>query len=119
METKLYEWRTKGGKILQVMGEIDLYSAPLLFSTITTVLEKQPPCFHLDLSGVEYLDSSGVGTIIKTLQLVKTKGTSLTFSGITGSPRKVLAMANILPLLTEIPVPEEIWGFHFSPEPQS
>ncbi|HOJ99620.1 MAG TPA: STAS domain-containing protein [Termitinemataceae bacterium] len=114
METKIYEWPTQNGKILQIKGEVDLYSAPGLFTTITSIVEKGPSALHLDLSGVEYLDSSGVGTIIKTLQLVKNRGTAITFSGISGSPRKVLSMANILPLLREIPVPEELSELSFT-----
>jgi anti-sigma B factor antagonist len=56
---------------------------------------------RFDLSGVDYLDSTGVGAIIRILQEAKKRGCELRFSGIEGSPRKVLKMSNILALMRE------------------
>jgi anti-anti-sigma factor len=56
---------------------------------------------HFDLSGVAYLDSSGVGAIVKIVQAARRIGSKLRFSGISGTPRRVLDLANILPLLVE------------------
>lgn len=88
--------------VLQVSGDVDLYSAPLLYKAFYGIVDRGENLIHLDLSMVHYLDSSGVGTIIKTLQLAKAKNITLTFSGIQGTPKKVLAMSNILPLLKQI-----------------
>jgi anti-anti-sigma factor len=57
----------------------------------------------LDLNEVNYLDSSGVGAIIKIIRLAKEKQITLTFRGIKGTPRKVLDMSNILSLIIEEP----------------
>jgi anti-sigma B factor antagonist len=56
---------------------------------------------RLDFSGVVYLDSTGVGAIIRILQEAKKRGCELRFAGISGSPRKVLRMSNILALMRE------------------
>ncbi|AEJ18640.1 STAS domain-containing protein [Gracilinema caldarium] len=90
-----------GWYALEISGDLDLYSAPELLSKTLQILQQPLNRFHIDFSRVSYLDSSGVGTIIKTLQAAKAKGITMTFSGIQGTPRKVLSMANILPILTE------------------
>ncbi|MBU0934237.1 MAG: STAS domain-containing protein [Spirochaetes bacterium] len=88
-------------RCLRIEGDFDLYTAPALSRRIqeTQATWKH---LHLDLDGVRYLDSSGVGAIIRLLQACKSSGRELTFSGIQGSPRKVLQMSNILALLTEV-----------------
>ncbi len=77
-----------------------MYAAPAFHTALSAVLDTEA-LVHLDFTEVPYLDSSGVGAIIKLLQKARAAGRSLTFSGISGTPRKVLAMANILPLLKE------------------
>lgn len=52
-------------------------------------------------AGVGYLDSTGVGAIIRILQEAKKRGCELRFVGVEGSPRKVLRMSNILLLMRE------------------
>jgi anti-anti-sigma factor len=56
---------------------------------------------RFDFTGVTYLDSSGVGAIIKITQASRRVSGELRFRGISGSPRKVLRMSNILSLLRE------------------
>jgi anti-sigma B factor antagonist len=101
METMDMTDKTQGWYIIKVSGDLDLYSAPDLLKKTMDILQQNIKHLHIDLSRISYLDSSGVGTIIKTLQAAKTKSIRLTFSGIQGTPRKVLSMANILPILTE------------------
>ena len=105
METKAMIDKTHGWYTLEVSGDLDLYSAPDLLRKNMEILQQQISHLHLDFSRINYLDSSGVGTIIKTLQVAKARGIKLTFSGIQGTPRKVLSMANILPLLVEAKAP--------------
>ena len=62
---------------------------------------------RVDMSAVTYLDSTGVGAIIRLVKSAKALGRELRFSGVTGSPRKVLVMSNIITLLKEEPVGEK------------
>ena len=65
-------------------------------------IEAGEKCLQFDLSGVAYLDSSGVGSIVRILQAARAVGAKIRFSGIRGTPRRVLELANILPLLAEV-----------------
>jgi anti-sigma B factor antagonist len=55
-----------GGYLIALHGEVDLHSSPKLRQTLLDVLE-QNPTQHIviDLTGVSYMDSSGVGTLVE------------------------------------------------------
>ena len=53
---------------IAVKGEIDLYSSPDLRSAITKAIPSASAALHIDLSKVEYMDSSGVATLVEGLR---------------------------------------------------
>jgi stage II sporulation protein AA (anti-sigma F factor antagonist) len=95
--------------LFKISGDCDMYSTRDFYTGIAGKLDeycsKSGGCNKvvLDFSGVSYLDSSGVGVIIKIMKIAKEKQITLRFRGISGSPRKVLAMSNILLLIVEEP----------------
>jgi anti-anti-sigma factor len=101
MEWNITDQSAGGGIIIAIRGDFDLYGTPRFFKAARELINPGVQNIHIDCSGVRYLDSSGVGAIIKLLQAAKANNTRMTFSGITGMPRKVLSMSNILPLLKE------------------
>lgn len=50
--------------VLNVVGEIDLVTAPVLEESITTVLERRPEMLVVDLSEVGFLASVGMSVLI-------------------------------------------------------
>ena len=84
-----------------VAGDCDMYSAQEFFTGVTGKMGRGFVSVSLDFSEVIYLDSSGVGAIIRIIKYSKEKNIDLKFRGITGTPRKVLRMSNILTLITE------------------
>ena len=56
----------KDGKYtIAVKGEIDLYSSPDLRSAITKAIPSASAALHIDLREAEYMDSSGVATLVE------------------------------------------------------
>lgn len=51
--------------VLRLAGEIDLRTSPELRETLLDLIEQRPARIILDLAGVDYIDSSGVGTIVE------------------------------------------------------
>ncbi len=102
MEIKDFINTATGVRTLEFHGDLDLFAAVKSTEKLLHAISDARYLVHVDLRNVNYLDSSGVGTIIKALQFAKIKNIALSFSGIQGTPRKVLSMANILPLLREI-----------------
>jgi anti-sigma B factor antagonist len=101
------EWQvTKPGDgydEIRISGDCDLYTAPGFATAMLEAIAGGTRRLRLDFSGVSYLDSSGVGAIIRILQESRRTGCELRFRGVEGSPRKVLRMSNILSLMREEP----------------
>jgi anti-sigma B factor antagonist len=100
------EWRISvaggdGFETVAIKGECDLYSAPAFAKAMIDKVRGGAPRLRLDLSDVGYLDSTGVGALIRIIQAAKATGCDLRFRGIGGSPRKVLKMSNIISLMRE------------------
>jgi anti-sigma B factor antagonist len=99
------EWLTAPGDDgfldIRLNGDCDLYTAPSFAAAILDRIAAGARQLRLDLSGVDYLDSTGVGALIRILQAARRSGCELRFRGVSGSPRKVLRMSNILVLMRE------------------
>ncbi len=53
--------------VLDVVGEVDVYSAPSLRDRISDLLGESQPSLIVNLSGVSFLDSTGIGTLVAGL----------------------------------------------------
>jgi len=92
--------------IVAPAGDLDLYASVAFANTVMAKLASGTRRVVLDFTSVRYLDSSGVGAIIRLLQMVKTLGGELRATGLAGTPRKVLEMSNIISLLKISPTVE-------------
>jgi anti-sigma B factor antagonist len=63
--------------VIALTGEIDLHEAPAVAAKIAETVEKRPPQVVIDLSGVEYMDSSGLGVLIEALRKIQGYGGQL------------------------------------------
>jgi len=84
-------------------GDIDLYASVGFCNAVLARLEGGTPKMVLDFTGVRYLDSSGVGALIRLLQKARTLGGEIRVANLGGTPRKVLEMSNIISLLKVSP----------------
>lgn len=80
-------------------GDIDLYASVAFCNAVMAKLEGGVRRIVFDFSAVRYLDSSGVGALIRLLQKAKTVGGDLRVAHLGGMPRKVLEMSNIISLI--------------------
>ncbi len=84
-----------------ISGDCDLYAAPAFAKAMQSRIAAGARKLRMDFTEVNYLDSTGVGAIIRILQDSRRTGCELRFRGVGGSPRKVLRMSNILALMEE------------------
>lgn len=63
--------------IIEVGGEIDVYTAPKLRDRITELVEAGNHRLIVDLEKVEFLDSTGLGVLVGGLKRVRTNGGSM------------------------------------------
>ena len=66
-----------GIAIIQPIGDVDLASSPLLRSHLKDAQQEAAGGMIIDLSNVNYMDSSGVATLVECLQSTRNSGMSL------------------------------------------
>ena len=90
---------------LRLVGELDHAAAQTVMPGIEDAVEEYLPrrCV-LDLTGVSFMDSSGIAVILKTDRLLRQTGGVLALSGVPGQVRRVLDVAGltkIVPVLDD------------------
>ncbi len=81
---------------IKLKGDIDHHSAVAIRSGIDTLLYKiRPRRLYLDLSGVDFMDSSGLGLIMGRYALMKEIGGDLVVAEPCAGVEKVLKLAGL------------------------
>ena len=63
--------------VIEVEGQIDLYAAPLLNERVQDVTDQGRPHLILDLSGVNFIDSAGLGVLLDALKRLRATDNAL------------------------------------------
>ena len=61
-------------KVLGLVGEIDVYTAPAFRSAVVNLLDSGVENLVIDMSGVHYMDSSGFGILLSATKRLKPEG---------------------------------------------
>ncbi len=81
--------------ILEVQGEVDLYSSPKMREALVGLTDGRSPAVLVDLSGVQYMDSSGVATLVEGLQRTREYGGQFKLAGLAPAIRDVFRFARL------------------------
>ncbi len=71
MELSLSTRTVAGHKVLEVGGEIDVYTAPQLRERLISMVESGDRRVVVDLARVEFLDSTGLGVLVGALKRLR------------------------------------------------
>lgn len=77
MEIQLSTREVQGRSVVEVTGEVDVYTAPSLDEELSRLIEEGRVNLVVDLSKVEFLDSTGLGVLVKALKRTREHGGSL------------------------------------------
>ena len=91
------ETRTKDhAHIIDVQGEVDLYSSPMMREYIfKTIKQQRPQILIIDLSRVTYTDSSGIATLVEGLQLSQEYKACFKLVGLSQAVLEVFQLARL------------------------
>jgi anti-sigma B factor antagonist len=83
------------GSLIRVQGEVDLYSSPELRKVILKTIPSAEGDLAIDLSGVTYIDSSGVATLVEGLRSARKNGTGFALVTPSAAVMQVLELARL------------------------
>ena len=90
-----------GGAVITLSGEIDHHGARAMMAELDQIIaQRLPRRLTLDLSGVNFMDSSGIAVIIRCKRRMDELGGSLRAVSIPTQPRRVLDAAGVGRLIT-------------------
>jgi len=81
--------------ILLLQGEVDLHDSPLVREQLRRLLAAKPQRFFIDMSGVTYIDSSGLATLIEAMQRIHAYGGQFALFGIRESTMNIFRIARL------------------------
>jgi len=80
---------------LPLEGEIDLHRSPRVERSLTSMIKKRPDRVVVDLSGVTFIDSSGMAVLIRAMQDMKEYGGKLSLTGVNANVRPIFETARL------------------------
>ncbi|WP_246945298.1 STAS domain-containing protein [Bacillus pinisoli] len=78
-----------------VLGEVDAYTAPKLKEQLVPLAEEKEAQLIIDLSGVSYIDSTGLGVFIGVLKLTRKHGGSLQLVGLNERVKRLFTITGL------------------------
>ncbi len=90
----------KGGlSVISLRGEVDLKNSPDARKVILNNLKKKKDVM-VDLSSVEYIDSSGVASLVEGLQYARSNDLRFCLVGVSDAAMNVLRLARLEQVFT-------------------
>jgi len=86
---------TGGAVVVRPSGDIDLSGSPVLRQELRRVQGEKPGKLVIDLSGVGYMDSSGVATLVEAMQVARKGGSKLVLCGLQDKVRSIFEIARL------------------------
>ncbi|MDQ2624116.1 MAG: STAS domain-containing protein [Actinomycetota bacterium] len=77
MDVSVHTYLSGGRSVVEVGGEIDVYTAPVLRERLAALHEAGQQHLVVDLRAVRFMDSTGLGVLVGVLKRVRLAGGSL------------------------------------------
>lgn len=95
-EIAIHVVRASSQSTVTVTGRVTVNSSPHLRSALLALLRQgAEPVVIIDLSGVSYLDMSGLATLLEALKAARRRSATLRVLGMTGQSRMLAEIAEL------------------------
>jgi len=74
MDLTVNETVVDSSTVVEVRGEVDVHSAPQLRDRLAEVVATKPAAVIVDLSWLQFIDSTGLGALVATLNAANSAG---------------------------------------------
>jgi anti-sigma B factor antagonist len=81
--------------VLPLDGEIDLHVSPRIAASLGEMIGQKPARLVVDLTGVTYIDSSGLAVLIEGMQNVEAYGGKFFLAGLQENVRPIFEIARL------------------------
>jgi anti-sigma B factor antagonist len=88
-----------GRAVLAPRGDIDAYTGPTLSEHLNAALAERKGDITLDLSGVAFVDSSGIGVFVAAAKKLRERGDALVLESAPSTVTKLLEMTGVTKLV--------------------
>jgi anti-sigma B factor antagonist len=99
-----------GALVVSPRGDVDLSRSPALRHALMQAQEGRPRRLVVDLSGVDYMDSSGVATLVEAMQIARRNDTRVLLSGMKDRVRSIFEIARLDAVFEIVPTVESALG---------
>jgi len=83
------------GNSIAIHGRITVENSGEMSTTLTNALRKKPKKLSVDLSGVSYIDTSGLATLLQAAGTARKQGTRLVLDALQDQPRYLLEITHL------------------------
>jgi anti-sigma B factor antagonist len=85
----------EGALLVAASGELDLAAAPRLATVLSMATQSAEPCVVLDLSEVDFIDSTALGAIMHASTEAEATGKRMLVVALDGPVRSLLEITNL------------------------
>lgn len=86
---------SEGIEVVIVQGEIDMHVSPMFRDALLNVFRKDTIGVVVDLSGVPFMDSSGIATLVEGLRWSNNEGTRFVLAGLQENVSHTLKLSKL------------------------
>ena len=95
MELNVSSTSQGGHAIVTASGELDLYTAPRLQTALASLLRESVDRVVVDLSGIEFCDSTGMNVLLSAMKRLKEQGGTLELAAPRPAVRRILQVTGL------------------------
>lgn len=99
--------RVQGAIVVQLTGDIDLNQSPSFHQALVDLCAEEPDRLIVHLSRVDYIDSSGVGSLVEIYRRLKRQGRKMILVAPSKRVGSVLEITKLDKFFTIVPTEQE------------